>query len=383
MVILGQRTVLLVMMPLTLITWIALATANNATVLIITRFVLGLSIGIAGSSSTLLVVEVAHNKYRGPLVAFVDFARNSGILVMYCVGYSQLLWRYQALIVGLSTTIPAILLLIFLKESPRYLIIKNKNTEATKSLRFYRGSKYDISYELEQMREAACSSKSKKIGLLDQAKFLCKPQLIKLTFLSSIVVIGSHLSGNFALMSYAVEIFIETSPSFDPYLGAVLLGALRSIGGLILVITSSKIGRRVTFLVSMIICSISMAVLGSFIYFGSHESLMPYRWVPITFLMVFFCSVTIAVPVGTIFVHELIPLRCRLLGCGIIDMIFFLGGFVVASTFSFMRRSIQTYGTFWLYSVCSFIFAFVPILFLPETRGRSLEDIEKVLKIRK
>ena len=379
MVVLGPRITLIIGIPLTFITWVILTTTPIIPLLLTARLLQGIAMGVMSLAASLFVVEVAHKDIRGPLSASLDMSRNLGVLIMFGVGASKIWWRYQAVIVGLLTTVPNFILLMFMKNSPRWLAAKGKFKEAFSSLSFYRGASYDIEEEYSNIEEIATKDAKNNSGLIGQFRFMIQPRVGRLVICCILYALATQLTGTFAVIAYAVPIMKDAVPSMNPYLGTVLVGVMRTSGGIFFMSTSSKLGRAVTYFTSSMTCAISLLLVGLHMYFYS-LSMMPEWtwWIPIVGILVFTASVAVAIPVAGLHVGELLPLNCRALAYGIIDIVFYGSAFVISVSFPYLRNSLHTYGVFWLYATCSFIFAFLPLC-LPETLGKHLEDIEKSL----
>ncbi|XP_069958586.1 uncharacterized protein [Cherax quadricarinatus] len=153
MVKLGQRVTLLLSLPISLASWIILATAPTNWVVLLVRFFQGITMSSITNSSLTYVAELSHCKIRGRLMSTLDISRQMGILLAYALGSSKLTWRKVALTCGFVNTVIPFVCLLYLPNSPRWLATQGYMDRAHKSLLFFRGPNYDVNKEMQDIRD--------------------------------------------------------------------------------------------------------------------------------------------------------------------------------------------------------------------------------------
>lgn len=152
-----KKTLIMIEIPL-IIGWLLIAFASNITMIYIGRVLVGFGSGLVGAPCRVYTSEVTQPHLRGMLGAFASIGISFGVLFQYTVG-SFVTWQILA---GVSTMIPllALFCMIFLPETPNFLVSKSKPEEAAKSLAKLRGSTYNIQREVDQLQNFANKAKA-------------------------------------------------------------------------------------------------------------------------------------------------------------------------------------------------------------------------------
>ena len=174
------------------------------------------------------ISETVHPNIRGSLLALPNFSLTFGVLLVWLFGYF-LTWRVIAYILSIPPIILAISMSL-LPETPYWLIEKNKLETARKSLEFYRGKKYYVAEELNEIQEKYESKKSQMSNQSwkDRAKNLFSSAFFKpFLCVGVLFIIDSTYSGPY--LTYMIDILDETGSNIDPDLGTVMVGSIRVI----------------------------------------------------------------------------------------------------------------------------------------------------------
>lgn len=152
-----KKTLIMIEIPL-IIGWLMIAFASNITMIYIGRLLVGFGSGLVGAPCRVYTSEVTQPYLRGMLGAFSAVGISFGVLFQYTIG-SFVTWQVLS---GVSTIIPLLALscMIFMPESPNYLVSKEKPEKAVKCLRQLRGSTYDVEREMNQMQQFTNRAKS-------------------------------------------------------------------------------------------------------------------------------------------------------------------------------------------------------------------------------
>jgi sugar porter (SP) family MFS transporter len=348
------------------------ALAQNATELIATRAVLGLAVGAASFVSPMYISELAPKKIRGGVTTFNQLMVVSGILAAYIVNWAlkdvSNNWRWM---LGLGA-LPGLGLAIgmyFQPFSPRWLLEKGREEEAREVLCRARGkSEQDVEDELNEIKEAAAEQGS--------VRELWRPQVRPMVLIGLALAFAQQLIGVNTVIYYAPTILKFTGlGNGGAITQALSVGITNFIFTLIAILLLDRFGRRPLLLIGTTGCVLSLAALGVFFASGSlqHDA----SWIALVCLIVYIASFAIGLgPVFWLMISEIFPLRVRSPAMAVSTVGNWSSNFLVSTFFLTLVSAISREGTFWLYGgfgVLSLIFfAFR----MPETKGRSLEQIE-------
>ncbi|CAL4083185.1 unnamed protein product [Meganyctiphanes norvegica] len=373
---LGQRRTMLMFLPAELLSWLLLIFTPSAELLLVARFLLGFFVGAMGAAAYTYVVEISYKDHRGGLVSIVDLVRQCGMLLAYILGSLTLTWRMMAVILACLSTILPFIFLIFLPDSPRYLAFRKELDSARDALKLFRGRKYDVEPELTEIVEQLNRAGSQGT-VIDQFYQLLKLENLKIFILLTFLNFIAQFTGNFVVINYTVPIFQATNSSIDAYTSTIIIGVIRVIGSSTYLIVIDRFGRRLVFIFSFLVMATSGAIFGGYFFLQSQNyDVNNIGWLPLTCLVVFSFFTCIGHPVVTVLRGELLPTSARSLGFNLLTSILFLGTFSVSQTYPTFVSALGIHGTFWIYSCCSVVLSIVVALFVPETKDKSLEEIQ-------
>ena len=376
MVWIGQRNTVLIFLPIAFLGWFLLAFSQHVWLLLTSRVISGAVVGVFGVGASNFVAEISHSKVRGRMAGLVDLFRQIGFLFVYVIGSTNLTWRETCIVCGVVTTVIPFLALLFLPNSPRWLATKSRSQDARKSLKFYRGKNYCVDSELSEINNQLKVKEGSDFQ--KQIKIIKEYSIIKRLTLLCFLFFAYQFTGNFSMITFSVTIFKSVESSIDAYTGTIIVGVVRVFAVLCNILITDRVGRRPILIVSLIISSISIATLGAYYYLGTlGYELSNFRWLPLVSLAIFIYFICIAEPALILFRSELLPNSVRSLGVSIIYTFFFTGAFLVTYLFPVMMANTGPHGTFWAYALTSLVMAVVVAVFIPETKNKSLEEIEK------
>jgi sugar porter (SP) family MFS transporter len=352
---------------------LACAFSQTSWELIAARFVLGFGVGTASFVSPMYIAELAPKKMRGGLVSFNQLMIVSGILAAYIVdflfkGVSNN-WRWM---LGLGA-VPGVALAVgmfFMPESPRWLVEHGKEDKARDSLKRARGGD-DVDEEMGEIQKVSQEQR----GIRD----IFKPNIRPMILVGLGLAIFQQLVGINTIIYYAPTILSFTGKSASSAIGqTVFIGVTNVIGTIIAVLLLDKLGRRVFLLVGTAGLTAGLAILGIFFYSPSLQS--SYGWLALAALILYIASFAIGLgPVFWLMISEIFPLDIRepaMSACTVANWGF---NFLISFTFLSLVSAVGKPGTFWIYAgigVIAFIFFAAKV---PETKGKSLEQIEQEL----
>ncbi|GAA0175397.1 secondary carrier transporter [Lithospermum erythrorhizon] len=375
--------------------------ANGYAFLMFGRFVAGIAVGYAMMIGPVYTAEISPASYRGFLTSFTEVFINIGILLGYVsnVAFSNLAttlnWR---LMVG-AGAIPSVILgvgVLAMPESPRWLVMKGRLGEAKRVLGKVSESQEEAEFRLAEIKEAAGISadvndeicvvpeKSQPKGVWSQLLLRPTPAVRHIL----IVVLGLHFfqqaSGIDALVLFSPKVFKKAGiqTTHQQLLATVAMGVTKTVFILVATFFLDKVGRRPLVLSS--IGGMAMCLLGLAIGLTVVDHNPDHRIQWAVAVSVFSVLAYVAVfsmgmgPMVYVYCSEVFPTKLRAQGCSMGIAVNRVMSGVVSMSFLPLAKAVTTEGSFFIYAgIAGAGFAFF-FLLLPETKCRTLEDMEKL-----
>jgi len=380
---LGRKNVLIISAVLFLVSAIGTALPQSTTVFIVFRFIGGLAVGAASMTSPMYIAEIAPARIRGRMITVNQFTIIAGMLLVYFVNYFiagigdqawnvEIGWRWMF---G-SEAIPAMLLLVlmfFVPESPRWLTKQNQKEKALKILARVDGREF----AKEEMRliEEAIAHESGAIRQLFQSG-------MRTTLIIAIALaVLQQVTGINVFLYFGSEIFEKLSgETIDAALLQQVIVGMTNLGFTIIAIwTVDKIGRKPLMLIGSAGMGISLMAMG----WAGYTQAMG-MWMLIFVLSYIACFALSVGPVTWVILAEIFPTRIRGRAMSIATVCLWLANTVVSQTFPMMDENpflIEKFHhgfPFFIYGSLCAVLVFVVWRWVPETKGKSLEEIEKM-----
>ena len=370
---LGRRASLRWMAILYVVSAAGCAFAWNWSALVFFRFVGGLGIGGSSVLGPMYIAEIAPAKWRGRLVGIFQFNVVFGILLAYfsnyligTMGFGDAEWRWKLGVSG----IPAVLFLAMLfgiPESPRWLVKKGRTNEAGDVLRLTGEENAD--QELKEIVESIDAE-----HVTSDALFTSKYRMP--IFLAITIGMFNQLTGINAILYYLNSIFAHAGFSkVSGDLQSVAVGATNLIFTIIAMSVIDKLGRKTLLLIGSIGMCFSLAGVATIFLTNRHEDLLV--WMLIGFIAFFAFSQGAVI---WVYLSEVFPNRVRAKGQSLGSFSHWIMNALISWTFPLMAASSGGY-PFAFFSAMMVVQFFVVLFFYPETKGISLEEMQKKLKI--
>nr|WP_275592099.1 sugar porter family MFS transporter [Bacillus atrophaeus] len=374
----GRRKVVFVLSIIFIIGSLVCAFSQNITMLIASRVILGLAVGGSTALVPVYLSEMAPTKIRGTLGTMNNLMIVTGILLAYIVNYLFTPFEAWRWMVGLAA-VPAVLLLIgiaFMPESPRWLVKRGREDEAKKIMEITHDHQEDIEMELAEMKQGESEKKETTLGLL-KAKWI-RPMLL----IGVGLAIFQQAVGINTVIYYAPTIFTKaglgTSASVLGTMGIGVLNVIMCITAMILI---DRIGRKKLLIWGSIGITLSLAALSAVLLsLGLSTST---AWLTVVFLGVYivFYQATWG-PVVWVLMPELFPSKARGAATGFTTLVLSATNLIVSLVFPLMLSAMGIAWVFAIFSVICLLSFFFALYMVPETKGKSLEEIEESLKKR-
>ena len=372
---LGRRRVVFIIAIIYIVGALILALAPSMPVLVIGRLVIGLAVGGSTAIVPVYLSEMAPTEQRGSLSSLNQLMITIGILSSYLINYAFTPiegWRWM---LGLAV-LPSLILLIgvaFMPESPRWLL-EHRSEKAARDVMKLTFKESEIDKEIADMKEINAISES-------TWNVLKSPWLRPTLIIGSVFALLQQIIGINAIIYYAPTIFSKAGlGNATSILGTVGIGTVNVLITIVAIMIIDKIDRKRLLVIGNIGMVASLLIMAILVWTVGIQS---SAWIMVACLTLFiiFFGFTWG-PVLWVMLPELFPMRARGAATGIAALVLSIGSLLVAQLFPILTDVLSVEQVFLIFAaigVCALIFV---IKYLPETRGRSLEEIEADLRSR-
>lgn len=370
----GQKWTILLMAPITFSMFILLALAKTVFLICLARFIIGSVEGGLYTAVPMYLGEIADPSIRGALTASIGLAGIIGMLIINVLGF------YYSIFVSslICSAIPILHLLTFLwmPESPYYLIKKGKHDSAEKSLQILRGNN-DVKDELKYLSEAVKRQENHNKGRIRDLfliKSNCKGLLI-----FAILNLTKKFSGKNPLIFYTVTIFEAAEGSINANLSVIIYICVEIIVASSAFILLDWVGRRPVAIISTAGCAIALGISGIYFFLKDKTDVYmeSFGWLPLTVLTTYNIFYTLGLElIPTIYLGELFPTNIKASALGIADIFSIINGTIASKLFQILHDNYGMFLPFWVFSGCCVVGLICILKFVPETKNKTLEEIQ-------
>ncbi|RKT98972.1 MFS transporter [Burkholderia sp. Nafp2/4-1b] len=350
------------------------AVADGFASLIAARVILGVAVGMGSFAGPLYLSEIAPSPIRGAMIATYQLMITVGILTAFLsnAGLSYVAdWRWM---LGL-TAVPAALFLVAviqLPESPRWLILRDRHTEALYVLRRLYGNKHDIEHEFQQIARGPIVCASGWTLLRNS------PHFRRAVALGIVLQLFQQFTGINVVMYYAPHIFDLTgySTQASQLWATVLVGVMNVIATVISIMLIDRCGRRPVLHFGVGVMAFAMTALGILMHLGMGAGVVA-SIATITVVLLFVGGFAMSAgPLVWVLCAEIQPSQGREFGIAASTFVNWIANLMVASTFLSVLTMIGETLTFLLFAGINVIFGAFVYFYVPETNGVTLEQLE-------
>ncbi|XP_033154860.1 facilitated trehalose transporter Tret1-2 homolog [Drosophila mauritiana] len=374
----GRRPTMLALIPPYMVGWVLMLFANNVTMLYFGRFILGMCGGAFCVTAPMYCTEISATALRGTIGSFFQLLIVSGVLYGYLVGAFLPLLTINIL----CAILPVIFAIVhfFMPESPVYLAMKGRNDDAAKALQWLRGKDADIDHELKEILEE--SQKQIDMPQVNILSALRRPIVLKGLGIAVLLQVFQQWTGINAILFYSTSIFEDTGSGIRGSDATLIIGVTQVTSTLVAVAIIDKAGRRILLLISGILMAVSTALMG--VYFQLKEndpaSMDNFGWLPISSICIFIIFFSIGFgPVPWLVMAELFSEDVKSVAGSIAGTSNWLSAFMVTLLFPILKSAIGPGPTFWIFTVIAVIAFFYSLFFVPETKGKTIIEIQDML----
>lgn len=384
----GRKKPLLLAALLFTIASLGTGLAGSYLVFVLFRMVGGIGIGLASALSPMYIAEVAPSHLRGRLVSLNQMTIVIGILAAQVVNLliaenvptgasdafiraswnGQMGWRWMFFACGVPAA--AFFLLAFtLPESPRWLVKAGKQDKAFPTLNKIGGTEY--AHEELSNIQATLNDVSEKVDF----KTLFQPKFRVVLLIGIVIAVFQQWCGINTVFNYAEEIFTAAGYGVsDTLFNIVITGTVNLVFTLVAMFTVDKWGRKKLMVFGSVGLALTYILLGSAFYF----QLKGVAVLTLVVLAIAIYAMSLA-PITWVILSEIFPNRVRGAAMALATFALWVACFILTYTFPLLNKGLGAAGTFWVYAgICLLGFLFI-LVKLPETKGKTLEAIEKEL----
>ncbi len=382
----GRKRLLMFSASLFLLSAIGTGASNTFNTFIIYRIVGGIGIGLASNLSPMYIAEISPAAFRGKFVSLNQLTIVIGILLAQIVNWQiaqpvpegisdsdllhswngQYAWRWMFW----AEAIPAglfFLFMFFVPESPRWLAIRGNEFKVKKILTKVGGASYANNEYANILATINANTSAFKI------KELFQPSIRKILLIGVVLAAFQQWCGINVIFNYAEEVFKAAGYGVsDTLFNIVITGSVNLIFTFIAIFTVDKWGRKYLMQLG------AVGLFGIYGLMGAGYYFQVSGW-PLLLLVVLAiaCYAMSLAPVTWVILSEVFPNRMRGAAMAVATVSLWLASFLLTYTFPLLNSALGASGTFWLYGIiCLFGFLFIRKM-LPETKGKTLEEIER------
>lgn len=348
--------------------------------IVIARFALGLGVGGASVTVPAYLAEVSPAEQRGRMVTqnelmivtgqFSAFVMNA--IIAFVLAGNPHLWRYMLVV----STIPSTILffgMMRLPESPRWLVNKGKISDALDVLRKIRSDEAIAISELNDIQDNIATEKNiKPVSFKD----LTTPWIRRIVLIGIGIAVFTQLTGVNSIMYYGTQILNQAGFSMQAALIANTLNGLTSVLAVCLGISlMNKMRRRTMLLTGLTGTTTALLLITLSSIYLANNPILPYLILSLTVMFLAFMQSCIG-PILWLILSEIIPLKVRGIGMGMCVLFHWITNFTVGLTFPVLVSFLGLSQTFFIFVIIGLISLTFVKLFVPETKGKTLEQIE-------
>ena len=381
-----KTTIILLSAPLTL-GWCLIAFVDNVAAKFAGRIFVGMGVGVASPSVPVYIAEIAPTRWRGAMVSLSQIAVFTGIVIAYIIG-ERFSWQWSA-IAGIVLVVLLVILMLKMPETPKWLFVNNRKNAARKELKWLLGDSGDIDHECKVIEESIVFQERPHLRDLMQPRFR-RPLVIACGLFSL-----QQFCGINAVLFYNAKIFTQAGVK-DPELISILVSIAQLASCLVTVLLVDRLGRKVLLLTSTMGMCICLLLLG--VYFDlvkvpdSEKSISIFghwshtytpseiEWLSIGSIVLYVIFFAVGMgPLPAVIMSEVAPSNAGGIVTAFATCSNWLACFVVTKIVDWLFQTLYQQGTFFLFAGFCLISFFFTVFIVVETKGKTLEEIERTL----
>ncbi|XP_023015632.2 facilitated trehalose transporter Tret1 [Leptinotarsa decemlineata] len=376
---LGRRRLLLWIAFPKVICLLVLAFATNIWIYYITRFLMGIVLGIVFTVLPMFLAEISELHNRGTVGSIMNIFINFGILYIFIIGPFL---SVKAL--TLCSIIPLLLFIVlfgfFIPESPVFLVSKNRNQQALKALVKLRGKQQSqVQDELRKLSKMIENGRKQRTNISNIFK---DRGLSKGVVISIMLPLLQQFAGIYAVLAFMGPIFDASATGLSTYVATNLVCTIRVVSTFITAALMERLGRKTLLLISSTGTGVSLVFLGLYFYFKNdlEYDMSLFYWLPVTSVITYMVFYNLGLSgIPFILPNELFPSHIKALASSVASFSCFTSSFVVTLIFPVLRESAGMAVCFWLFLGFTMFGTIYIYIAVPETKGKMPTEVQEYL----
>ncbi|XP_021923674.1 facilitated trehalose transporter Tret1-like isoform X2 [Zootermopsis nevadensis] len=358
--------------------WALIAWAeDSAPMYMVGRFITGMMGGAFSLTAPVYTSEISEKEIRGTLGSYFQLMVTIGILFVYGLG-SVLSVFTLSVVCGV---VPLVFgaAFIFMPETPLYYLQKGKKDDAQASLQWFRGRNYDVGAELQEIQTSVDEAAAQRLSITQAFRTTEAKKGLMVAFG---LMIFQQLSGVNAVIFYTTDIFRSAGSTLEASTATIIVGVIQAITTFISTLVVDRLGRRILLLISDFVMAICTLLLGVFFYLKDEttDDVSDLGWLPLTSVCLFIVVFSLGYgPIPWMMVGELFAPQIKGFASSFSCVLNWILAFIVTKFYSDLADSFGSYTTFWIFAVISGIGTVFVFFLVPETKGKTLDEIQKEL----
>ena len=374
----GRKYWLLMLATPYTISWLMIILAKNVFTLYASRLISGLTSDMCFCLSTMYLGEIADKNIRGILLTGLKIFIDLGHVYVKTAG-AFLSYKMMNIMMFI---IPLIFLTTFsiMPESPYYLLQKNRREEALKALMKLKGVKKPelVSTELERMHKFVKESQENKKWMFRE--LFCIKANRKSLWVVLIAWMTKFLSGVVSINTFTQDIFKQTEIPLAPEICAIIIAIVSVKMSIISTFMIERAGRRISLLISGLFCALGLVIVGLFFFLKTYLMLdvKSYSWLPFFGLIVYQVAFALGLAyIPIVLMGEMFALNVKMPATFVVYNITALIIMFTKGAFEWVNSVAGIYTNFWIYAIFCVVGSLISFSITPETKGKTLEEIQE------
>lgn len=373
----GRKKSLQLAAVVVLLNWIGIGLANKIEYVFVARFFSGMAGDMSFVAAPMYIAEIADSKVRGFLSSIIYIMMLIGLVLVYCLG--PFTPFYVIPIVGIVISSAQLAIFSFQPASPYYLLYKNRPDEAREALKRLRAPGADLDEELKQI----------SVGIERQKQEKGRPQDLilvrsnrKAIAIMTVLNIGQHMAC-ISVMYMNLHPILNTAGSIylDNNITAIVFSLIMLSASIFASFTIDKFGRKIILIVSSVLSGLCLLALSVYFHLQFLDiNVSSVSWIPIVSVLIYAGVFKYGIGlVPIVITAEIFPAKMKALGMTVADVMFVIGGLLSIQLYQVLHK-FGMYVPFYVFTASAFFVALYSMFFIPETKGKSLEEIQLMLK---
>ncbi|CAG9768476.1 unnamed protein product [Ceutorhynchus assimilis] len=373
----GRKTSMILSAMLGCVCWILLLVTMNLPVIYVSRFLAGMAGDMCFVAAPMYIAEISDYRIRGFLSSLIYFMMIVGILIVYCTGALAPYWVTPA--VGIFFTACQSVFVFFLPESPYYYVYKNQIEKAKKALRRLRAHD-DVDKEIGEIEKEVERERKEKGRPRDL--IMIKSNRFAL-FICLILNGGQHFVGiSVFLMNLQIILEEANSEYIESSTASIMFALLMLISTGVASAFIDKYGRRFLLISSSFTTGLALLVLSIFFHlqYNGHD-VSGLSWIPAACVMIYAATFKVGLGlVPIVMIAEIFPTTVKALGMTVADVFYVLGAVLSINLYQVFYDKFGLHVPLYIFAACSIGMMLVTIFWIPETKGKTLDEVQLMLK---